>query len=74
MSKEEFLSEIDSLVEECPRVWRRGQAVFNVVELLYGSVAREVQFEDKIDCFYVDSNIDDFLNAAWERVNKKITV
>lgn len=69
MTFEKFVSEIFALVEECPKVWRKGQAVFNVVDAKYG-VARAVQFEDKVDCFYDDSKIDAFLSAAWERIRE----
>lgn len=66
MTFEKFVSDILRLAEECPKVWRKGQAVFNVIETKYG-VARAVQFEDGIDCFYDDSKIEAFLSAAWRR-------
>ena len=40
-----------------PLQWREGQFVFNRVDELYG-VARAIQFNDKVDCFYDDSKID----------------
>lgn len=49
-----------------PSFIRRGQAVFNATEEIYG-VAREVQFNDRIDCFYDDSQIEAFLDAAYQR-------
>lgn len=45
---------------------RKGQAVFNYIDETYG-VARDVQFEDGIDCFYDDSKIYDFIEKAWDR-------
>jgi hypothetical protein len=45
---------------EKPKQWREGQFVFNRVDELYG-VARHVQFIDHVDCFYDDSQIDEFL-------------
>ena len=70
MTKEEFLLDVQEKVCDVPREWRLGQAIFNVVEAFYG-VAREVQFIDKIDCFYDDGFIDQFLEAAWNRVKEK---
>ena len=53
-----------------PSNWREGQFVFNRVEELYGRVAREVQFEDKVDCFYRDEEIDNFLVCVFNRLIK----
>ena len=50
-----------------PSFIRRGQAVFNATEKIYGGIAREVQFNDRIDCFYDDSQINAFLEAAYQR-------
>lgn len=52
-----------------PKQWREGQFVFNRVEELYGRVARDVQFIDRIDCFYIDHNINGFLEAVYKRLN-----
>ena len=52
---------------EKPSHWREGQFVFNTIDNLYG-VARTVQFNDKIDCFYDDSKIDQFINACYNRL------
>lgn len=70
MTKEEFLLDVQAKVSDTPREWRLGQAIFNVVDAFYG-VARDVQFIDKIDCFYDDGLIDQFLEAAWNRVKEK---
>lgn len=53
-----------------PHHWRHGQFVFNRVEQLFGKVAREVQFQDCVDCFYDDTKIDRFLDAVIIRLNK----
>lgn len=53
-----------------PTHWRHGQFVFNRVEELFGGIAREVQFMDRIDCFYDDTKIDRFLDAVLIRLNK----
>lgn len=49
-----------------PSYTRRGQAVFNATEEIYG-VAREVQFVDGVDCFYDDSQIEEFLAHSYEQ-------
>ena len=67
MTLEEFKNSIYSI--EKPSHWRDGQFVFNTIDSLYG-VARAVQFEDRIDCFYDDSEIDKFINACYNRLNK----
>lgn len=61
-----FLETIWKKVLKCPKDWRLGQSVFNVVDREFG-VARDVQFLDGIDCFYADDNIPKFLDCAWER-------
>ena len=50
---------------EKPKDWREGQFVFNRVDELY-KVARTIQFNDGVDCFYDDSKIDEFLNRTLE--------
>ena len=50
-----------------PKNWREGQFVFNTIDSLYG-IARTVQFNDGIDCFYDDSKIDRFINACYNRL------
>lgn len=70
MGRDEFIAEVWRLVGECPKEWRKGQAVFNVIDDYYG-VARAVQFIDKVDCFYDDSAIEEFIEKAWERYGNK---
>lgn len=65
MTKEEFKNIIYN--EDRPSKWREGQFVFNTVDKLFGTTARDVQFIDGIDCFYNDSKIDDFINACYKR-------
>lgn len=65
MTYDEFVSDVMNLVKECPKNWRKGQSVFNVIDQKYG-VARSVQFIDHIDCFYNDDNIEPFLAAAYK--------
>lgn len=65
-SPEDIWKVINQIVK--PEGWREGQFVFNVIEDYFGSVAREVQFKDKIDCFYDDSKIDQFINCVIKRL------
>ena len=67
MTLEEFKNSIYSI--EKPSNWRDGQFVFNTIDKLY-KVARKVQFENNIDCFYDDSKINQFINACYNRLNK----
>ena len=67
MTPDEFKAKIYSI--EKPSNWREGQFVFNTIDSLYG-IARTVQFKDEIDCFYNDSEIDNFINACYNRLNK----
>ena len=65
MTLDEFKASIYNI--EKPSHWRKGQFVFNTIERLYG-VARTVQFDDRIDCFYDNSKIDQFINACYNRL------
>ena len=67
MTLEEFRISIYSIQK--PSHWRDGQFVFNTIDKLY-KVARRVQFEDGIDCFYNNSKIDQFIIACYNRLNK----
>lgn len=64
MTKEQFIQDIKSAVEQRPPHIRYGQAVFNYIEDKY-KLARIVQYVDKIDCFYNDNNVDKFIGACW---------
>ena len=66
MDKSEIINGANNLRKEHP-YYRKGQSVFNYVEMTLGSVAREVQFLDNVDCFYDDSKIDDFIIASYKR-------
>ena len=67
MTLEEFKNSIYSI--EKPSHWREGQFVFNTIDKLY-KVARKVQFENNIDCFYDDSKINQFIVACFNEINK----
>ena len=64
ITQEEFEKPIWEETNNRPSYIRKGQAVFNATDRLY-NVARHVQFQDNIDCFYDDSQIQPFLNAAY---------
>lgn len=62
-SFEEFKRNVLNFVDNKSREWRDGQAVFNYIDDKYG-VARAVQFDKHIDCFYDNTKIDDFIREA----------
>lgn len=64
--------EITKALEHKPAHIRKGQFVFNYMDCVYG-VASIVQFEDKIDCFYNDDTIPEFLLACLKRINHNRT-
>lgn len=69
MTYEDFITELWARVYDCPKEWRRGQSVFNVIDDVWG-VAREVQF-DGCDCFYNDSIIQEFIDKCWEKIKER---
>lgn len=68
MTKEEFKSNIKTAAgiirEKYPEL-RKGQSIFNEADN-YNHVARIVQFDYGIDCFYDDTIIEPFLDKCWE--------
>lgn len=69
MTFEEFKNDVMNMVDKCPDNWRKGQSVFNVIDAKY-HVAREVQIVEKIDCFYDNYKIDEFIKKAFETYKK----
>ena len=67
MTLDEFKMEILKATENKPKEWRLGQFIFNYIDEKYG-VARTVQFQDGIDCFYINDKIDDFINACYKYI------
>ena len=61
MTTRELKSQIYSRPK--PKNWRNGQFVFNVVDSLYG-VARIAQYQYRVDCFYRDDKIDEFIEVC----------
>ena len=66
MTPKELKDEIFSV--EKPKNWRDGQFVFNYVDEVYG-VARIAQFTYRVDCFYDDTRIDEFIATCCEIIN-----
>jgi hypothetical protein len=62
---EDFRSGVFRFVENKPKAWRDGQAVFNYINDTYG-VARDVQFGKNVDCFFDDNKIEDFIREAYD--------
>ncbi len=69
MTGTELKAEVLKAMENKPKEWRNGQFVFNYIDANYAPVARQVQFQDGIDCFYRDDMIDDFIDACALRIN-----
>ena len=67
MRTEDLKKEIDEMIKSKPSNWRDGQFVFNYINAEYG-VARDVQFIDKVDCFFIDEKIDEFIEKCAERI------
>lgn len=75
ITKEQIMNAINyqHIVNQCKSSsnnLRKGQMIFNECYRIYGDVVSQVQFVDKVDCFYNDGCIDDFLNKLVERLSK----
>lgn len=72
ISREEFITEVkDIVIKTSPKEWRFEQSVFNYIEETYG-LARYIQFEKRVDCFYNDSKVDDFLNIVYDLLGTEL--
>ena len=71
MEKEEFIEYVLALSEERDNYIRLGQFVFNHIDDNYGDIARMIQYEKHVDCFYDDSKIMDFLSIAFEYIKER---
>ena len=69
--RESFEKFISFLMERKSPLLREGQAIFNYVDEYFGKVARAVQFEDMIDCYYDNNSIKSFLEASWKRISEQ---
>lgn len=70
MLYEDLKNEVYKAMENKPDWSRKGQFVFNYIEEKYGNVARIVQFEHGIDCFYDNSCINEFIAKCCEVINE----
>ena len=61
---EEFKNECLLIAEKRLPCLRKGQAIFNYVDEKYG-VANEAQYVHKIDCYYLDEKIDEFIKCTY---------
>lgn len=68
MRFETLRQEILEAMKNKPTYIREGQFVFNYIDEKYG-VARDIQFEDNIDCFYDDTQIEQFIGRAAFRIS-----
>lgn len=71
MTFEEFKSDIHKAIINKPNNWRKGQTAFNYIDEHYG-VARIVQFNDHIDCFFNDDDVDEFIKASYKRYEERM--
>ena len=71
MSYESFKKSIIEEVELTrPESIRKGQAIFNYVDYKFG-LARKIQYDYNIDCFYNDAKIDAFLKILYKLTQSK---
>lgn len=70
MTAENLKQEVYTWMKENkPHHWREGQYVFNYIDEVFG-VAREAQFKYKVDCFYRDDKIDEFIETCANIITK----
>ena len=65
MTYEEFRGDIFKNIKDLQNSWRKGQKVFNYIESKY-KIARKVQFDYGVDCFYRDDLIDKFIETSYK--------
>ena len=65
MTYEEFREDVLNGIKTFQNDWREGQKVFNYIDSKY-RVARKVQFDYGVDCFYREDLIDKFIEAAYK--------
>lgn len=70
MSEKEFIDTSILIASKlAPEPWRKGQAVFNYINEFFG-LARHIQFNSHIDCFYDDSQVERFLSEAYKLISR----
>ena len=65
MTYEEFREDVLNGIKTFQNDWREGQKVFNYIDFKY-RVARKVQFDYGVDCFYRDDLIDKFIETSYK--------
>lgn len=65
MTYEEFKKDVLIGTMDLPNNWRFGQKVFNYIDMKY-HVARKVQVDYGVDCFYRDDLIDKFIETSYK--------
>ena len=65
MTYEEFREDVLNGIKAFPNNWRKGQKVFNYIDSKY-RVARKVQFDYGVDCFYRDDLSDKFIETSYK--------
>ena len=74
-TRDDFVKSVKDVARQIVHDWpciRFGQAVFNHVNEMYGDVARKVQFNHGIDCFYDDNKVEPFLDKCYELIKNSI--
>ena len=69
MTYHDFRNEVLGMMKLKPKDWRNGQFVFNYINENYG-VARQVQFIERIDCFYDDDQIEAFILSSYNQLKE----
>lgn len=69
MTFDELKNEVTLATGKKPKHIRLGQFIFNYIDAVYGT-ARYVQFVDRVDCFYDNEQIDEFIKCNVEIINK----
>ena len=67
MTYEEFREDVLNGIKAFQNNWRKGQKVFNYIDSKY-RVARKVQFDYGVDCFYRDDLIEEFIREAYKLI------
>lgn len=65
MTYKEFREDVLNGIKAFQNNWRKGQKVFNYIDSKY-RVARKVQFDYGVDCFYRDDLIDKFIETSYK--------
>ena len=67
MTYEEFREDVLNGIKAFQNNWREGQKVFNYIDSKY-HVARTLQYQHNIDCFYRDDLIEEFIREAYKLI------